>query len=102
MGAGTEQTSEDHECIREVRAGSDRIAERCSESLFSRGELQQLYTGNFVVETNDFVKFSQLFFQLAQDGPRHRLPLLLSKTWAMKMVAQVLDSEPGHEIVMYL
>jgi len=87
----------------ELQRRRDRIKEKCCDTHFSKAELQALQTANFSTAPSGIEEFVGMFVKLTQQGPRHRLPFLLSKPWVKSwkdFVPQLLDHEPCHDMLL--
>jgi len=59
----------------------DRIKEKCCDTHFTKAELNDFRTANFSTPPSSIEEFVTMWVKLSQQGPRHRLPFLLSKSW---------------------
>mmetsp|Transcript_111271 Transcript_111271/g.197033 ORF Transcript_111271/g.197033 Transcript_111271/m.197033 type:complete len:1218 (-) Transcript_111271:222-3875(-) len=82
------------------RSGSkqkrDRIMEKCCDTHFTKAELQALQAANFSIAPSSIEEFVNMLAKLTQQGPRHRLPFLLSKPWVKQwkdFLAKLLEDE---------
>jgi len=77
-----------------------RIMDKCRDTHFSKAELQQLQASNFSVPAAGVEELAAILTRLTQQGPKHRLPFLLSKTWVKDMVPQLFEDEQCHELLL--
>jgi ankyrin repeat protein len=85
------------------RARRDRIMEKCCDTHYTKAELQALQTANFSNAPGSIEDFVSMFVKLTQQGPRHRLPFLLSKSWVKSwkdFVPKLLDDEKCHSMLL--
>lgn len=86
------------------RLKKDRIKEKCCDTYYSKQELQALQTANFTTPPASVEEFVGMFVKLTQQGPRHRLPFLLSKPWVKSwkdFVPKLLDDENCHNMLLH-
>jgi len=69
------------------------IMEKCCDTHFTKVELQQLQASNFATPAGNIEEFLTLFSKLTQQGQRHRLMLLFSKTWVKELTPKLLEDE---------
>jgi ankyrin repeat protein len=77
----------------------DRIMEKCCDTHYTKAELQAFQIANFSTPPNSIEEFVLMWVKLTQQGPRHRLPFLLSKPWVKSwqdFVPKLLDEEKCH------
>ena len=55
---------------------------------------------NFVTPVTNVEEFTALFTKLTTQGPKHRLPFLLSKPWVKEMMPKVLEDQGCHEMLL--
>mmetsp|Transcript_31536 Transcript_31536/g.56589 ORF Transcript_31536/g.56589 Transcript_31536/m.56589 type:complete len:1131 (-) Transcript_31536:58-3450(-) len=78
-----------------------RITEKCQDSYFSKAELQVLQQNNFSMPSGAGVdEFMVLFTKLTEQGPRQRLPYLLSKPWVKELIPTLLQDERHHNALL--
>lgn len=82
------------------RQKTQRIMDKCRDTHFSKAELQQLQASNFAVPAANLEEFVATFTRITQQGPRHRLPFLLSKPWVKEMIPKLFEDEQHHELLL--
>jgi len=88
----------------ETRLKKDRIKEKCCDTHFSKAELQSFQVANFCVPSNSIEEFVSTWVKLTQQGPRHRLPFLLSKPWVKNWqdcLPKMLDDEKCYSMFLH-
>jgi len=83
-----------------VRQKTNRIMDKCRDTHFSKAELQQMQAANFSVPTTSAEDFMASLTRLTQQGPKHRLPFLLSKPWVKELVPKILEDERTHSVLL--
>jgi len=78
-----------------------RIVDKCRDVHFNKSELQALQHNNFTIPCASLEDFSALFVKVTQQGPKHRLPLLLSKQWAKDMLLKLLEDEASQDVLLH-
>lgn len=81
-------------------AKQQRIVDKCRDTYLSKAELVQLQVANFVTPVTSVEEFTALFTKLTTQGPKHRLPFLLSKPWVKEMMPKVLEDKGCHEMLL--
>lgn len=66
------------------------ILEKCCDTHFTKSERQQLESAIFLVPCTA-KEFATLFAKLVQQGPKHRLPFLLSRPWVAELLPALLE-----------
>jgi hypothetical protein len=73
-----------------------RVIDKCQDVHTSKEELLQLQAVNLTLPQAGIEEFMPVFSKLAQQGPKHRLPFLLSKSWSKELVPKLFEDERGH------
>lgn len=82
------------------RQKTQRIMDKCRDMHFSKAELSQLNASSFIIQNPSVDEFVTNFQKLTQQGPKHRLPFLLSKPWVKELVPKFLEDERCHELML--
>lgn len=84
------------------RPKMQRITEKCQDSYFSKAELQALQSANFSMpsKTSGVDEVVALLSKLASEGPKQRLPYLLSKPWVKELIPKLLE-DPKHQSTLF-
>lgn len=77
-----------------------RIVEKCRDMHFTKTEIHQMQTANYMSETKSIDDFVSMFTKLTQQGPRHRIPFLLSRPWVKALMPQLLEDERCHNLLL--